>query len=162
MSRYVFKLGNTVLPHNPASITTKRTVLDNTQRITVSAEGDFYGIDRARYYDKLNEYMSDCKKMTVCMPEFGVINADIKELVFSVSDIPNLISYKMTLEGEYASHETLNRVYTLQAQETLWSLCDRLKLDLSEITMLNAGHINSFVLNAGDSVRLPVNKGETE
>ena len=134
MSRYVFKLGETVLPHNPESIVTKKTSDGDVQILTIEAHGELAGADRGMYYNKLNECLSKGKSVTVCMPEFGVVNARISELVFSVSDIPMLTSYSIKLRAEYGISDRICKGYTLEAQETLWSLCDRLNLDLEIIT----------------------------
>ena len=155
MSRYIFKLGNTSLPFNPESITSKKISDVDRQLITVEASGDLTGRDRQLYYDKLNEYFAHKRNITVSMPEFGVINAKITELTFSVSAIPSLIRYSIKLSAESTLSERACKGYITEEQETLFSLCSRLNLNLEEITMLNAGNIKSFVLKKGEKIYLP-------
>ncbi len=155
MSRYIFKLGNTSLPFNPESITSKRISYADRQSITIEVSGDLTGGSRQMYYEKLNKYFSEKRNVTVSMPEFGVLNAEITELTFSVSDIPSLISYSIKLSSESTLPERACRGYMIEEQETLFSLCNRLNLDLEEVTMLNTGNIKSFVLKKGDKIYLP-------
>ncbi|MCR5637135.1 MAG: LysM peptidoglycan-binding domain-containing protein [Clostridiales bacterium] len=155
MSRYIFKLDNTSLPFNPESITSKKTFDGDIKSITIEASGDLTGDNRQMYYEKLNKYFSEKRKITVSMPEFGVLNAEITELTFSVSDIPSLIRYSIKLSAESAMPERACKGYIIEEQETLFSLCNRLNLDLEEITALNAGNIKSFVLKKGDKIYLP-------